>query len=63
MVKISKMMTKTVYNMPSFSLFDLQDKHGLKKLILRASTCKTEEIIDIIKKIYYLLSNFLFIIL
>ena len=51
MVKISKMMTKTLYNMPSFSLFDLQDKHGLKKLILRASTCKTEEIIDVIKKV------------
>jgi hypothetical protein len=42
---------KTLYNMPSFSVFHLQDKHGLKKLILRASTCKKEEIIEIMKKV------------
>lgn len=39
--------------MPSFSLFQLQDKHGLKKLVLRASTCKKEEIIEIIKKVMW----------
>jgi len=37
--------------MHSFSLFDLQDKHELKKLVLRASTCKKEEIIEIIKRV------------
>jgi hypothetical protein len=41
----------SLYNMPSFSLFHLQDKNGLKKLVLRASTCKKEEIIEIIKKV------------